>query len=107
MKKQLALLSVAAVLLTSGCSRKETPATSAGTQEATSESVSTSSAVESTEPAVSSGPLFRESSLYFERVTGEDAESNYLAAASSKTPRSAEELGLTLVSADEESGRYE
>lgn len=40
-------------------------------------------------------------------MTGEDAESNYLAAASSKTPRSAEELGLTLVSADEESGRYE
>ncbi|MBD9060779.1 MAG: hypothetical protein EGR45_01985 [Ruminococcaceae bacterium] len=107
MKKQLALLSVAAVLLTSGCSTKETPATSAGTQEATSESVSTSSAAESTEPAVSSGPLFRESSLYFERVTGEESESNYLAAASSKTPRSAEELGLTLVSADEESGRYE
>lgn len=107
MKKQLALLSVAAVLLTSGCSTKETPVTSAGTQEATSESVSTSSAAESTEPAVSSWPLFRESSLYFERVTGEESESNYLAAASSKMPRSAEELGLTLVSADEESGRYE
>lgn len=107
MKKQLALLSVAAVLLTSGCSTKETPATSAGTQEATSESVSTSSSAESTEPAVSSWPLFRESSLYFERVTGEESESNYLAAASSKMPHSAEELGLTLVSADEESGRYE
>ena len=107
MKKQLALLSVAAVLLTSGCSTKETPATSAGTQEATSESVSTSSSAESTEPAVSSWPLFRESSLYFERVTSEESESNYLAAASSKMPHSAEELGLTLVSADEESGRYE
>ena len=107
MKKQLALLSVAAVLLTSGCSTKEKPATSTGTQEATSESVSTSSSAESTEPAVSSWPLFRESSLYFERVTGEESESNYLAAASSKMPHSAEELGLTLVSADEESGRYE
>lgn len=62
---------------------------------------------ETAEPVEIPASLFRESSLYFERMTSADAESSYTAAASSKKPKSAEELGLTQVYSDKTSGRCE
>ena len=98
MKKQIALLSVAAILLTSGCSVNKSPASTNSTSEASP--VITTAQGETAEPVEIPASLFRESSLYFERMTSADAESSYTAAASSKKPKSAEELGLTQVYSD-------
>lgn len=105
MKKQIALLSVAAILLTSGCSVNKSPASTNSTSEASP--VITTAQEETAEPVEIPASLFRESSLYFERMTSADAESSYTAAASSKKPKSAEELGLTQVYSDKTSGRCE
>lgn len=105
MKKQLAILSAVAIILATGCTPKEAPAPTSTTSEtentfktneATSETESIVFTAETKEPASISEPLFRESSLYFERMS-DDAEKNFLAAASAKTPRSAAESGFESV----------
>lgn len=118
MKKYIAILSAIAMLLISGCSGNENPVPAA-TSEADSESfvpdvITSESASESTAgttveveaPARFPEPMFRESSLYFERMTSDDAESNFRSAASAKKENSAGELGLELISSFEDSGRY-
>lgn len=107
MKKQVALLSAAAILLTSGCSMNNAPASANSNSEASAEPVITTKSDVNTEPVEIPAPLFRESSLYFERMTSTNAESNYAAAASSKEPKTAEELGLTPTYSDKTGGRYE
>lgn len=107
MKKQIALLSAAAILLLPGCSRSEISAPENSAGESAAESAATAESHISAGSTETSAPLFRESSLYFERMTSADAESNYAAAASSREPKSAEEFGLSPVYSDKESGRYE
>lgn len=106
MKKRLAILSVMTILLMSGCSVNESPAPTSGTSETFSEITSVQQTEEPEKPDEFREPLFRESSLYFQRVTDTNAKENFLSAASSRKNCSGEELGLQLISSFGDSGRY-
>lgn len=94
MKKQLALLSAAAILLISGCSNTESSIPTDITSEASTASESAQSPSESEQPAEIAEPLFRESSLYFDHAENAGAAENLLAAASAKTPHDAKDFYL-------------
>ncbi|MGN1423963.1 MAG: hypothetical protein ACI4XA_11345 [Oscillospiraceae bacterium] len=105
MKKQLALISAIALLLMSGCSGTESLAPGNSSLEDSAETTAPTESSE--EPAASVEPLFRESSLFFDKADNADAEKNYLTAASAGKPRSAEELGLVRATPADEDGKYE
>lgn len=98
MKKHLALLS-AMLLLITGCAKTESSVPteiSSPTSQSTdsSQTISESAADSAADLPEFSEPLFRESSLYFEYAESENALDNFALAASAKSPRSAEQLGL-------------
>lgn len=105
MKKQIALISSIALLLMSGCSGTEKPAPESSVLEDTSRPADSTESSE--KPALSAEPLFRESSLFFDKADNADAEKNFLTAASAEKPRSAEELGLVRMTPADEDGIYE
>ncbi|MGN1120377.1 MAG: hypothetical protein ACI4Q4_08460, partial [Oscillospiraceae bacterium] len=94
MKKHLALLCAAAILLMSGCSKTEKNLSSSSDPEH-SETIETAVTAEATEEPERSDMLFRESSLYFEK-SAEGSDLRLEQAVSGKPAQTPEEAGITL-----------
>lgn len=94
MKKRFAFIMAVTVLLTSGCSAAETsrPAAPESTSEPESAVSSDSASDTSEESGKVSEPLFRESSLFFDKADNSGASDNFLTAAKAKSPRPAAEF---------------
>ena len=113
MKKRFAFILAISILLVSGCAKTEpsSPAddvsVSGSVSEAASESDSTVTEPETNDTKLFTEPLFRESSLFFDKADNAGAEDNFLAAASTKKPRSATDLKLEMLSHGADSVSYE
>ena len=116
MKKRIAILSAAAILLASGCTVPDIADNPVpeNTSSQTSDSGSTASdssseaSGQAPQPSSVSRPLFRESSMYFDSAENDGAEDNFLTAASARETQTANQAGLKLSRSKEgESYEYE